>query len=386
MTALLTDDALFARLVAFDSVSRNSNLPLADFLCEYVDRPGVRISRHPSPEGDKVNLVLAAGPEPGDRSGLGLSGHMDVVPADESEWETDPFVLSDRGDRWAGRGAADMKGFLALAVNRFAALDPARLRRPLTLLLTRDEELGTLGAEHFASTWRDRDALPRDVVVGEPTSLAVVRMHKGYLKARLEFAGIAAHSGYPHLGRSAIEPAARAVVALADLREQLAGERPAHHEAFPEVPYAALTVGTISGGTAINIVPDRCVVQLGVRLLPEMSGTEMTERIRQTVTEAVSDADCTLEVLGESPAMLLPEGAALHRDLCRRVDQRTSRAVHFATDAGWLQTMGCECVVWGPGSIEVAHKPNEFISKEDLRRAGDLLEVLIRERCVEGTA
>jgi acetylornithine deacetylase len=384
MTPPLSDDALFARLVGFDSVSRNSNLPLADFICEYVDRTGVRVARDLSPEGDKVNLVIAAGPERRDRTGLALSGHMDVVPADESEWESDPFTLTDRDDRWIGRGAADMKGFLALALNRFVACDPARLRHPLTLILTRDEELGTLGAEHFATAWRERDVLPRDVVIGEPTSLAVVRMHKGYLKARLEFSGVAAHSGYPHLGRSAIEPAARAVVALAELRRQLEHERPAHHEDFPDVPYAALTVGTIAGGAAINVVPDRCVVQLGVRLLPEMSGTEMIERIRHAVAAAVRDTDWTLEVLGESPAMLLAEDAALHRDLCRHVGQERSRSVHFATDAGWLQTMGCECVVWGPGAIEVAHKPNEFMPKDQFRRAGDLLDALLHARSGDG--
>ena len=386
MNPRLTDEALFARLVAFDSVSRNSHVPLADFICEYVERPAVRITRDPSPDGDKVNLVISAGPGPGDRSGLGVSGHMDVVPADEGEWESDPFTLTDRDDRWAGRGTADMKGFLTLALNRFAALDSSRLRRPLTLILTRDEELGTLGAEHFAAAWRDRDALPRDVVIGEPTSLTVVRMHKGYLKARLEFAGIAAHSGYPHLGRSAIEPAARAVVALAGLRRELEDERPAHHEAFPDVPYAALTVGTIAGGAAINVVPDRCVVQLGVRLLPQMSGTDMIERIRRAVAAAVPDADWTLEMLGESPAMLLADDAPIHRELCQRVGQKHARAVHFATDAGWLQTMGCECVIWGPGAIEVAHKPNEFMPKDEFRRAGELLDGLIHARCGDGAA
>lgn len=382
----LPDSVLLARLVAFDSVSRNSNLPIADFICEYLDRPGVRITRSFSDDGDKVNLVISAGPAGGGRTGIGLSGHMDVVPAEETAWESDPFALTDRDDRWVGRGTADMKGFLALAINRFAAAAERDLRRPLTLILTRDEELGTLGAEHFAGTWQDVDALPRDVVIGEPTALRAVRMHKGYLKARLEFEGIAAHSGYPHLGRSAIEPAARAVLALAGFRETLEQERPAHHEHFPEVPWPALNVGTIAGGSAINVVPDRCVVQLGVRLLPDMDGTAMLERIRRAVAGAVPDADWTLEVLGESPAMLLPADAPLHRELCRRLDQRESRSVHFATDAGWLQTMGCHCVVWGPGSIEVAHKPNEFLPKDEFTRGGDLLDAVIRDRCLSGPA
>lgn len=377
----LSDRDLLARLIAFNSVSRNSNLPIADFVCDYLDRPGVRIARSLSDEGDKVNLVISVGPESRGRDGLGLSGHMDVVPADESAWESDPFVLTDRDDRWAGRGTADMKGFLALAVNRFARAVARVPRRPLTLILTRDEELGTLGAEHFAATWSDVDALPRDVIIGEPTGLRAVRMHKGYLKARLEFEGIAAHSGYPHLGRSAIEPAAAAVGALAELRRTLEAERPTHHDQFPEVPFAALTVGTIAGGSAINVVPDRCVVQLGVRLLPAMDGTAMLERIREAVARAVPTGDWTLEVLGESPAMLLAGDAPLHRELCARLEQPESHSVHFATDAGWLQAMGCHCVVWGPGSIEVAHKPNEFLPKAQFARAGELLEDLVTARC-----
>lgn len=382
MPASLSDAELLARLVAFDSTSRHSNLPIADFICDYLDRPGARIARNLSEDGLKVNLVITAGPERTDRSGIALSGHMDVVPAQEDGWTSDPFALTDRGDRWMGRGTADMKGFLALAVNRFAARDPARLRHPLTLLLTRDEELGTLGAEYFVKTWSAPEVLPRDVVVGEPTSLRVVRMHKGYLKIRLTFHGVAAHSGYPHLGRNAIEPAAAAIAGLGALRAELEDERPQHHELFHEVPYPALNVGTVTGGSAINVVPDRCVVELGVRLLPDMSSEVMIERIRGRVAHsAPADTRWTLDVLGESPAMALPADEPLHRDLCRRIGQQRSHAVQFATDAGWFQTIGCHCVVWGPGAIEVAHKPNEFLPKAEHRRAGEVLDALLHDRC-----
>lgn len=221
MTALLSDAELLRRLVGYDSTSRNSNLPIADFIADYLDRPGVRIARNLSPDGDKANLVIRLGPADADptRRGLVLSGHMDVVPADEDGWESEPFTLTAREDRYVGRGACDMKGFLALAMNRTRALDPARLARPLALVFTYDEELGTLGARHFVETW-DAQTLPRDAVIGEPTSLAVVRMHKGYLKLRVAFTGRAAHSGYPHLGQNAIEPAGRAIVALASLRRE----------------------------------------------------------------------------------------------------------------------------------------------------------------------
>jgi acetylornithine deacetylase len=378
----LSDRALLARLVGFDSTSRRSNLPVAEFICDYLDRPGVRISRNPSADGLKTNLLIGAGPETVSGKGLVLSGHMDVVPAEEPGWKSDPFVLTQAGDAYVGRGTADMKGFLALALNRFVALQPKHLRHPLVLLFTYDEEVGTLGARRFIESWPAPEVLPRDTVIGEPTSLRVVRLHKGMLRLRLTFLGRAAHSGYPHLGRNAIEPAARAIVALAELRRVMEGERPPHGEHFPEVPFAALNVGTIAGGSAMNVIPDRCVVELGIRLLPGMAAEEMTTRVHDTVAAALPAESFSLELVGESPAMMLPEDAPIHRRLCQAVGQHESHSVAFGTDAGWLQRVGMQCVLFGPGSIEVAHRPNEFVPIAEFRRAGELLEELVQQSCV----
>lgn len=382
MPARLADHELLARLVAFDTTSSASNLPLAEFLADYLDRPGVRVAPNPSADGDKTNLVIAVGPERDDRAGLVLSGHMDVVPAAEPEWRSDPFRLVDAGDRFVGRGTADMKGFLALAANRLAALDPASLGRPLVLLFTYDEEIGTLGARRFAETWPAPDRLPRDVIIGEPTGLRVVRAHKGMLRVRLAFTGRAAHSGYPHLGRNAIEPAARAIVALADLRRVMEAERPPHAEQFPEVPYPALNVGTVAGGSAANVIPDRCEIQLGVRLLPGMAPEAMTERIRDAVRAALGGVPFTIEPVSLSPAMIVAEHAPVHRAACAAVEQHDSHSVMFASDAGWLQQAGFECVLLGPGSIEVAHRPNEFLPVDQFHRAGEVIDGLVHRSCV----
>ncbi|HYG61051.1 MAG TPA: M20/M25/M40 family metallo-hydrolase, partial [Thermoanaerobaculia bacterium] len=173
--ALLSDDGLLARLVAFDSVSRNSNLPIADFLCDYLDGAGVRVERQLSPAGDKANVIARVGPAREDGAGLVLSGHMDVVPADEAGWESDPFRLTDRGDRWVARGSADMKGFLAVATNLAAGVvaEADRLGAPLALVFTYDEEVGTLGARHLLESWSGgvSSGLPRSAIIGEPTSL-----------------------------------------------------------------------------------------------------------------------------------------------------------------------------------------------------------------------
>jgi acetylornithine deacetylase len=385
---ILPDAGLLGRLIAFDTTSRNSNLPLADFLCDYLDRPGIRISRVPSADGTKTNLVAWVGPEPtGDRRGLVLSGHMDVVPAEEDGWTSDPFTLTDGGDRWVARGSCDMKGFLALATNLAAEAVNAGTetwRAPLALVFTYDEEVGTLGAKRLTESFPEAAALPRSAVIGEPTSLRVVRTHKGHFKLRVILHGISAHSGYPHLGANAIEPAGRVIGALAALRRELEAETPLNRELFPEVPFVPLNVGTVHGGSAINVVPDRCVVEVGVRPLPGIASSELIERVSQTVRAAAAPFIPEVELLSDSPPLLLDEAAPIHRHLCALMGQRAGASVSFATDAGWLQQLGLDCAIFGPGSIEVAHKPNEHLPKDEFAAARGLLARTIHHFCETG--
>ena len=384
--AVLSDAALLARLVAFDSTSRNSNLPIADFLCGYLDRPGIRVRRNLSAGGDKVNLIFEAGPaadpEREGRPGLVLCGHMDVVPAEEQEWESDPFTLADRGDRWVGRGACDMKGFLALAANLALAASRRRLAHPLALLFTYDEEVGTLGARRLVDSCPEARTLPASVVIGEPTGLRVVRAHKGHLTMRITLHGRSAHSGYPHLGSNAIEPAGEVIAALARLRRELAAEGAPHAELFPEVPFVPLNVGRVQGGAAINVVPDRCTVELGLRALPGVDSRRLAERVEQAARAAAAPFVPDVEVLADSPPLLVAEEAPLLRRLCSLVGQREAATVSFATDAGWLQRLGMECVLFGPGSIDAAHRPNEHLPKADLAAARAVLERAVESCCL----
>ncbi len=388
--ALLSDEELLGRLVGFDSTSRNSNLPIAEFLCDYLDRPGIRLERNPSPAGDKTNLVAVAGPEvEADRPGLTLSGHLDVVPADEPEWRSDPFALTVTDRRLIGRGACDMKGFVALAANVLAARAAAdgtvdggqRLRRPLALLLTYDEEVGTLGAHHFVRTWPAERPLPRRTIVGEPTSLQAVRMHKGFAELEIVVRGESAHSGYPHLGKSAVEPAARAISALAELRRTLEDEPCPQAEHFPEVPYVALNVGIVRGGVAVNVVPDRCEIRLSFRVLPGMDSRPIAERVRAAAAEALSGEDFSCREAHASPPVLLAEDHELYRGLCRILGQERTVSASYATDAGWLQHGGFDCLLWGPGTIEVAHRPNEFMPRDEYRRGANLLAQVVERFC-----
>ena len=380
----LDNAEILRRLVGFDSVSRNSNLPIADFISETLDHPGVRIQRQRSPDGTKTNLIVEAGPpvDPATREGLVLCGHMDVVPAEEPEWRSDPFELVEEEGRFIGRGSADMKGFLALAMQRIMATDASKLTKPLVLLFTYDEELGCIGAHHFAEHWPKPETLPRNVVIGEPTSMRAVRTHKGHLKLKLTVLGTTAHSGYPHLGHNAIEPMARAITALSALRERLAEERAESSARFPEVPFVALNIGMINGGVAVNVVPDRCEVDIGMRVLPGMSSDALIDRVREIVTPVLQGERWSLDLAGDSPPFLLGADRPVFRDLTHMLQQTDEASIAFATDAGWLQTAGFDCVVCGPGDIAVAHKPNESLSIAEFHAADRFLEQLVHRATV----
>lgn len=391
MQSKLSDSQLLARLVAFDSTSANSNLPITDFICEYLQRPAIDVIRVAAEDGHKTNVVVRVGGETsrqsqsedtvGHRPGLVLSGHLDVVPANEPEWRTDPFTLTETEDAYIGRGACDMKGFVALAINTACEAAGWNLRHPLVLILSYDEEIGSFGVARLAESWADRFPLPTSTIVGEPTSLRVVRMHKGHLEMRVTLTGQSAHSAYPHWGINAIEPAGRIIVALSELRRMLEAERSEMSRHFPDTPFVALNVARVAGGEAVNIIPDRCAVELGVRVLPGMDPQDMIERVRSAI-DAVDDlGSYSIDLLANNPPMLLPEDAPIYRVLCDLVSQSEDRAAGFATDAGILQRMGMACAVCGPGNIDAAHKPNESIAKSEFVQAGKLLEQAVRRCC-----
>lgn len=382
--APMTDLDLFRRLIGFDTTSCNPTRPIADFVSGFLADAGCEVHEYPYADGAKVNLLARRGPTTD--GGLILSGHLDVVPATQDDWESDPFELTDRQDAYFARGSADMKGFVAVAVNLLAGLQDVQLRRPVVLLLTSDEEVGTCGAQEFVKSWDRRFPLPTEAIVGEPTELRLVRMHKGHLVLRLTITGRPAHTGYPHLGASAIEPAADLIAALRDLRRSLDQERTAESVFFRQCPQPVLNTALIRGGSAVNIIPDRCVVEVGVRLLPGQSSAEFLQRFGAHLAsvENLPHDRLTWEVVNDSPPMLCPQDSPLHTALTRFLGQTDSYGVSFATDAGPLSGpggLGIRSVLWGPGRIEDAHQANECIAKDQFIRAGRLLERFVRQRC-----
>jgi acetylornithine deacetylase len=220
------------------------------------------------------------------------------------------------------------------------------------------------------------------VWIGEPTELRVVRLHKGHLRLRVVLEGESGHSAYPGRGRSAIEPAGPVLVALAELRRELAAERPDAGRHFPEAPFTVLNIGRIEGGEAVNVVPDRCRIELGLRLLPGTAAEEIAERVAGAVHGAAPEAVVTIDNL--SPPLSTPEASPLYRALCAALGQRHTAAVSFSSDGGVLSTLGFDCTLCGPGSIEVAHGPDEFLPKAESARASEILATIVRGFCQTG--
>lgn len=388
MTTALSDRELLERLVAFDSVSANPNRPIADFVCDYLDRPDVEIVRDESADGAKVNVLALTGGgfddggcERTSGGGVTLSGHLDVVPADEPDWESDPFAVVERGGALFGRGTADMKGSVAQAINVFLEASAKPLAAPVGLLLSCDEELGSLGAQRLTSSCEALKSLPRSVVVGEPTSLRAVRMHKGHLTMRIDVAGRPAHSGSPHLGENAIERATMVLSALSEFRAELESRRAETSEFFPAVPFVVLNVARVEGGGALNVVPESCRISLGVRLLPGMEAPPIIDAVRGLVERAMPGGEATLEIINDNPPMLCGEAAPIHTDVCRLLGQGDSHGVSFASDGGALTRVGFECVLFGPGTIEVAHRANEYLPIDEFARSREVLDALVVQRC-----
>ena len=377
--SILSHEELLRRLVAIDSTSSLPNEPIADFIADYLDRPGITVEKVSGGAEGKLNLLATIGEPDQSRVGLVLSGHMDAVPANPHQWTTPPFEMQERDGNLYGRGTADMKAFLALSMN--AAVELVASPRPLVLLFTCDEEIGCLGAGHFVKNWPEHRPLPRSAIIGEPTRLRVVRMHKGHLKLRITLKGKGAHSGYPHLGRNAIEKAGPVIGALSKLRTSLESERYPSSVYFDDAPFVPLNLGTIHGGSAINIVPDECVIEVGMRPLPGVESEELGVRLREAIRATQPPDDWLVELISESPPLLLDEASEICRTMYGLVDQSGTASVSFASDAGWLQRLGIECLLFGPGSIEVAHRPDEFIPRDEIDRGYEILKQAIDYFC-----
>jgi acetylornithine deacetylase len=378
----MTVEETLAELVAVDSVSARSNAEIINFLASRCEALGFRVRLHPYADEhgvEKVNMVAVAGAEVSDSERmeveLALVGHTDTVPFDPA-WQ-DALRLTERDGKLYGRGACDTKGFIAAALAAAEALHSRKLRRPLALVFTADEEVGCLGAKRLADA---RALSARYSIVGEPTSLRPMRAGKGYCLAELRFRGREGHSAYPELGASAIYRAARLVSRLEKVAEELKAEQAA---AF-EPPYTTLNVGLIRGGTAKNIIAGECRFTLEWRPLPGQAASHVLDLLGAAIEEEKSldaDFDCSLDVIRLDQGMETPADSALVR-LLEETTASEAGTISFGTEAPQMAELGAEAVVFGPGNIRVAHRTDEFVPVEELRRCVQVLTTAVEHFCL----
>jgi acetylornithine deacetylase len=382
MDALERAIDMTARLVAFDTESSKSNLPLIDFVESYLREQGVPFARAPNAVGDKAAIFATIGPmAPG---GVLLSGHTDVVPVEGQEWATDPFTLRREDGRLYGRGSVDMKGFGAVALAMIPEFKKAALTRPIHILLSYDEETTCLGPLDMIARLGVDLPRPNAVIVGEPTSMEVADAHKSVTTHLTRVTGFEIHSANLHRGVSAVHVACRLVMELERISEEL------REEGDPsgrfDAPYSTIHVGVIKGGTARNIVAKDCEFQWEFRALPNVAPMLAHDRLQTCVdvlhkTVFANFPKCGIDsdTLVKAPGLSPQPGSAAETLALRLARRNNTIAVPYATEAGHFQQAGFPTVVCGPGRIDQAHQPNEYIDISELAACVDFMRALARE-------
>lgn len=362
--------AILRDLVAFDTTSRTSNLALIEFVEAYLGEHGVASRRVPE-QGDRVNLYATIGPT--DVPGVMLSGHTDVVPVTGQKWTSDPFTLVERDGRLYGRGAADMKGFVAAVLAMVPTFATRRLHTPVHLAFSYDEEIGCVGVRNLLAEMTRMPVRPGWGIVGEPTSMRPVNAHKGKTAYRVRVTGHACHSRNPDAGVNAIDAAATLIGFIRTLADECRRDGP--YDSDYEYPCSSLHVGRIEGGTALNIVPAECHFDFEIRHLPEEDVDALVDRIREYAAAEIEpamraiDPDCgvAFEPLSAYPGLTTAEDTEAATKITALLDESTTGKIAFGTEGGLFhREADVPCVVCGPGSIDQAHQPDEYVTREQL--------------------
>lgn len=384
----MTDSiAMLERLVAFPTVSRTPNIDLIEYVRGTLEQRGIAVRLIAGPGGSNANLHAHIGPD--HRPGVMLSGHSDVVPATGQQWTREPFVLTPEDDKLFGRGTADMKGFVACAMRAMLLAAEADLAIPLQFALSYDEEIGCVGVRRMLDLLATAPCQPTFCIVGEPTELEVATGHKGKTALRAHVGGKAAHSALVTEGFNAIHLACDFVDLLR--RTQADIERSGVRDDGYDIPYTTIHVGVIAGGTTLNIVPDRCTVDFEIRDVPQddvdgILGEIETgaARLVESAREHCELADIRVEIVNAYPGLHTAPGEEIVEFVRALAGGRGLCKVPFGTEGGLFnKRLGVPTVVCGPGSMNQGHKPDEFITVDQVRRCDRMMDRLI-EALVSG--
>ena len=373
---------ILSQLIAFDTTSRNSNLDIIDFIQSILEPWGIQSELTFDTGKNKANLFATLGDSK--QSGLVLSGHTDVVPVDDQDWNSDPFKAEIRDSRMYGRGVCDMKGFIAICLTRIEQILNADLSTPIHFAFSFDEEVGCLGVRELLSALKKKPVLPKACIIGEPTSMGVIRAHKGMLFKRCCVRGKSAHSSLVHQGVNAVTVASKIISHIDAMQRRIQKEGP-FDEAF-EPPYTTLHSGVITGGTVNNIIPSHCQFDFEIRNLPEQQTLPIFEEldgyVRTQLIPEMHGIDPETGVdwmdVAEYPGMNTAKDEAvisLVSELLGFNDEPGK--VSYGTEGGHFQRHGIPTVICGPGSIEQAHKPDEFVDLDQIDQGEKFISSLI---------
>lgn len=384
MKPLTRTKAILADLIGFATVSTDSNFEMIRYLADQLEGLGARVELFQDPSGTKANLFATLGPEVG--GGIVLSGHTDVVPVTDQDWSFDPFEMHEKDGLLYGRGACDMKGYIAACIAIAPVFAAADLKRPVHFSFTYDEETGCLGAQALVAELKKRDLLPDLAIIGEPTEMRVIEGNKGCYEYTTRFKGLEGHGSAPDEGVNAAEYAVLYVSRLLELREELKTRTPPTSQFEP--PWSTLNIGRIEGGVAHNVIVGKAEVDWEMRpvvtadadfvkdAIGEYVEVTLLPAMRSVAPDATIETKVIAEVCGLEPAE-----ANAARDLVMELTGANGTdLVPFGTEAGLFQEIGLDVVVCGPGSIAQAHKPDEFVSLDQLEVCLDMLGRLA-ERC-----
>jgi len=377
---------LIRQLLRFDTTSRRSNLALIDWVREYLGSHGISSRLTHDDDKAKANLFATIG-DPR-RPGIVLSGHTDVVPVDGQAWTVDPWSGVVKGDRLLGRGAADMKSFLGIVLAAVPEMLGKPLATPIHLAFSYDEEVGCIGVGRMIRDMQDSGVAPGVCIVGEPTSMKVVTGHKGKLAARAHVCGREAHSALAPYAVNALEYAAEIIVELRRMQREVAENGPFNREYDP--PYSTLHAGVLHAGTALNIVPRECTLEFEFRTVPDDDPHRLLGRLEAycrrellpQMQHVAPESRIAFETKSDNPGLHTEESAPIVARIERLARGGRGGKVAFASEAGQFQRAGFDAVICGPGSIADAHKPDEFITLDQIRMGEAFIARVIGEaRC-----
>ena len=373
--------SILEKLIAYPTVSRDSNLDLIAYVQEFLKNLGVASTLVHNEEGTKANLWATIGPP--DVAGVALSAHTDVVPVVGQNWSSDPFLMASRDNNLYGRGTADMKGFIACCLAMAESAVTRNLKTPIHFAFSYDEEIGCIGVRRLLDMLKTLPMRPRFCIVGEPTMLQVVTAHKGKLGYRVTARGLEAHSSLAPIGVNAIYMVCDLIDEIRKLQEDLAlhGARDGDYE----VAYTTLHVGKIAGGVAMNIVPNDASFDFEIRYLPQDDGEAIAARIKAAADKVAAnfrsvypDAAFTFMDLQSYPALDTPVDSEVVNFVRALTGGNSTGKITFGTEGGLFQKeLGIPAVVCGPGNIAVAHKPDEYVSEAQMALCDDMLARLV---------